>query len=247
MYPYRIQDPMYLYGHRGAKAEAPENTLAGFEHLRSLGIHRVELDIRLSLDDELIVLHDHTLDRTTNGSGDIRKHHSNELAALDARKTHPQWPKATGVPTLKQVLANWPELESIQLEVKATKAPMLRIIAHKLHDLIAELEIEEQAIITSAHKGFLQLSRKLSQAQTSYIAHGFVAERFCRNPLGIIRRLRCQYLCANYKLLTPKLVKQAHQYEVFVSAWTVNTIEEAEQLASMHVDSIITDAPSLFL
>lgn len=233
---------MQLYGHRGAKGEAPENTLAGFEYLRKLGIHRVELDIRLSQDNELIVLHDETVDRTTNGTGHVRKHSANQLATLDARKTQPQWPNPSGVPTLKSVLTNWPELKSIQLEVKATQASVLNIIAEKLHDLIDALNIEEQAIITSSHQGFLKLSRR----RGDHIAHGFVAERFCRNPLGIVRNLHCQYLCAHYKLLTAHLVEQAHKHEVFVSAWTVNTVEEAGNLIKIGVDSIISDIPSLF-
>ncbi|HET8705537.1 MAG TPA: glycerophosphodiester phosphodiesterase family protein, partial [Pseudomonadales bacterium] len=62
---------MELFGHRGARNEAPENTLAGFRYLRTLDIHKVELDIRLSKDDELIVIHDITLDRTTDKTGAI--------------------------------------------------------------------------------------------------------------------------------------------------------------------------------
>ncbi|MBV1882653.1 MAG: hypothetical protein KUG82_13530 [Pseudomonadales bacterium] len=241
-----LKSQIHLYGHRGAKGEAPENTLAGFEYLRGLGINRVELDIRLSLDDELIVLHDDTLDRTTNGTGSIKSHLSQHLATLDARKSYPQWPGITGVPRLTQVLADWPNLESIQLEVKATKTSELHIIAKKLRHLIADFEMEERAIITSSHKGFLQLSRNLSQINTREIAHGFVAKRFCRTPIQTARQLRCQYLCAYHKLITPRLVKQAHQFDILISAWTVNSKEEASNLTTMNIDSLITDIPSLF-
>jgi glycerophosphoryl diester phosphodiesterase len=234
---------MEIYGHRGAKGEAPENTLAGFLQLRQLGIHKVELDLRLSQDGELIVLHDETLNRTTNGNGHIRDHHSQQLTQLDARATLPHWPSPTGVPTLKSVLLDWPNLESIQLEVKATSESELKTIAVKLHQVIEEFELEEMAIITSSHKGFLKFSRH----HGNHIAHGFVAERFCRNPIGIVKNLHCQYLIANYKLLDKKTVDYAHDNEITVSAWTVNKPGDAFRLAKLGVDSIITDHPSLFV
>jgi len=234
---------MQIYGHRGAKGEAPENTEAGFRFLRDLGIHHVELDVRLSKDDDLIVLHDKTVDRTAYGTGNVASHRTHELASLDARKTTPHWPVLTGIPTLKSVLRNWPELRSIQLEVKATDVITLRQISQKLHQLIEETEIEEQAIITSSHKGFLKISRK----QGNHIAHGFVAKRLCRNPIGIVRNLHCQYLCAHHKLLTAQLVTKAHSHGIYVSAWTVNKLDDAFTLAKMDVDSIITDFPSHFV
>ena len=178
-----------------------------------------------------------------HGTGYIHEHQAQQLEQLDARKTVPHWPTPTGVPTLKSVLRDWPELQSIQLEVKATNTSTLKTIASKLHELIEDFEIESQAIITSSHKGFLKLSRK----HGGEIAHGYVAGRFCRNPIGIVRNLHCQYLCAHFGLLNSLMVEQAHQQEVYVSAWTVNKVEDAQRLANMGVDSIITDVPSLFL
>ena len=119
---------MRIIGHRGARREAPENTLAGFRHLRSLGIDHVELDVRLSADHQLVVLHDTTVNRTTNGKGAAREMTATALGALNAAASFPGWQEATPIPLLRDVLTEWPELESIQLEVKTTHVPDLHII-----------------------------------------------------------------------------------------------------------------------
>ncbi|MGB3329490.1 MAG: glycerophosphodiester phosphodiesterase family protein, partial [Thermomicrobiales bacterium] len=85
--------PITLVGHRGAAFEAPENTLAGFRHAVDLGLRCVEFDIRLTADDQLAVIHDATVDRTTNGRGRVADHTMADLARLDARAIHDQWPE----------------------------------------------------------------------------------------------------------------------------------------------------------
>jgi len=127
---------MRIIGHRGARREAPENTLAGFRHLRALGIDHVELDVRLSRDNQLVVLHDTTVNRTTNGKGAVREMTAAELGALNAAANFSGWNDSTPVPLLRDVLAEWNDLESIQLEVKTTAIADLRIIAAALVQLI---------------------------------------------------------------------------------------------------------------
>lgn len=229
-----------IIGHRGAKGEAPENTLAGFEHLRNIGIHRVELDVRLSKDEQLVVLHDKTLDRTTYSKGTVNKLTAGELSAVDATKTFPHWSEPTGIPTLHQVLSEWPQLQAIQLEVKATHVDELKIIATKLKETIHYFGIHKRAVITSSHRGFLGISKVANPT----IPHGFVAERFGYSPIGACRQLHCHYLVANYRIITDKLVAAAHEQGIEVSAWTVNNVNEARRLANLGIHSIITDLPS---
>ena len=78
---------MRLIGHRGARGEAPENTLSGFRHLRRLGLRAVEFDIQVSADDELVVIHAPRLERTTRGVGTVREHRADQLSVLDACRT----------------------------------------------------------------------------------------------------------------------------------------------------------------
>ncbi|MCG8669917.1 MAG: glycerophosphodiester phosphodiesterase [Pseudomonadales bacterium] len=238
---------MLIIGHRGARNEAPENTLVGFEHLRSLNIHDVELDIRLSKDNQLMVIHDSTMDRTTNCKGKLNRFTANEMAACNAGSNfQPVGPHGTkldasgGVPTLEAVIKNWPQLNSIQLEVKSTQHHDLEIIAERLSFLIAAHQIHRQAIITSSDTAMLQIVAN----QYRHISRGFVAERFRRDPIGICLSLGCEYLVADWRRCSEKFIQQAKRAGLQVSVWTVNRADIALKLFHWGADSIITDEPT---
>ncbi len=233
---------MLIIGHRGAMAEAPENTLAGFAHLRRLGIHRVELDLHLSASGELVVNHDDTADRTTFHSGPIRGLTANDLAALDARKTFRHWPHKVGVPTLRDVLTEWPYLKSVQLEVKATADDQIETMIEALESCITECDLQNRAVITCEDANFL----KASKARLPQISHGWVVDENYPDIVEQCLKLNCNHLISNSKLLKPEVVADAHNHKLHVSAWTVNDKKEALRLHQMGVDSIITDCPSEF-
>src|SRR5687768_9710541 len=85
---------MILLGHRGARFEAPENTLPGFRYAIDLGLEAVEFDLRLTRDGEVVVIHDETVDRTTNGTGAVADLTLGEVQRLDARSIFPDWPES---------------------------------------------------------------------------------------------------------------------------------------------------------
>ena len=92
-----------IYGHRGAKGEAPENTLTSFQQCLKHGVRRCELDLHLSMDGELMVIHDPTLKRTTDRRGKVVEHTAAELVTYDARKGGPGWIKPCPIPTLEEL------------------------------------------------------------------------------------------------------------------------------------------------
>ena len=92
-----------IYGHRGAKGEAPENTLSSFQECLKHGVRRCELDLHLSKDGELMVIHDPTLKRTTERRGKVVEHSAAELVTYDARKGGPGWIKPCPIPTLEEL------------------------------------------------------------------------------------------------------------------------------------------------
>lgn len=234
---------MRIIGHRGARREAPENTLAGFRYLRALGIDHVELDVRLSRDHQLVVIHDTTVNRTTDGQGEVSQLTAAELGALNAAASFSGWPDATPVPLLRDVLQEWPELEGIQLEVKTTNVANLQRIAAGIAQLVAEFELLDVATVTTMD------TRMLAIMQQRYpdIARGFVAERFVRDPLQVCQVHGCQLIAMNYRRVTPEIVEQAHTQGLTFSVWTVNDLNAAQRLHQWGVDSIITDVPSLML
>lgn len=234
---------MILIGHRGARREAPENTLAGFRHLRQLGVNHVELDVRLSKDQQLVVLHDTTVNRTSDGKGRVLDFTAAELQRMDATLPMPQWPEHTGIPTLAQVLEEWPDLRSIQLEVKTADKPILATIAHGLTELIERFQLQHRAIVTSSDQNLLAIMHRLAPR----VRRGFVAERFTRDPLKVCLNHHCSHLVINHHRCTPDMIEGAHLLDLEVSTWTVNDVNAARRLQNWGVDSIITDVPSLML
>lgn len=234
---------MRIIGHRGARREAPENTLAGFRHLRTLGIDHVELDVRLSRDNQLVVIHDTSVNRTTNGKGAVRELSAAEMGALDAAANFSGWSETTPVPLLRDVLQEWPELESIQLEVKTTHVPDLHIIAAGIADLVEELDLIDVATVTSMDTQMLSIMHQ----HAPDIRRGYVAERFTRDPLAMCHLYHCDLIAMNYHRVSAALVEQAQQRGIEFSVWTVNNLNIARRLQDWGVDSIITDVPSLML
>ena len=234
---------MIIVGHRGARLEAPENTMAGFQHLRNLNIHHLELDIRISKDNHLMVIHDATVDRTTAHKGHVSAHHADMLVNMNAAHHFSSEQQTSGIPRLDDIFKTFPHLETIQLEVKTTEKDSLQRIAAQLAEMIERYAIQSKSVVTSSDP-FL-----LAALQNKYptIKKGYVAKRFSRNPIGTCQRYHCQYLVVDWHRCTAKLIQQAHAAGLHVSAWTVNKINIAKRLRDARIDSIITDVPSLML
>ncbi|MDX1633378.1 MAG: glycerophosphodiester phosphodiesterase [Marinobacter sp.] len=231
---------MIVYGHRGAKGEAPENTLASFRHAYRHGIRHFELDLLLSKDGVPVIIHDQTLERTTGHSGKVADLTAAELAKLDARRNTSPWPKPTGVPSLVDFLEAFPDLEHVQLEVKTDSRHRLNILCNRLTELVQRNKLVNRVAITSSDTWFLQETKRRDRT----IRTGLVADRRFPNPLKQALRLKCDYLCLNWRICSTAMVEAAHQRDLHVSTWTVNRIHDMLELEKRGVDSIITDFPT---
>lgn len=240
---YPRPNPMLIIGHRGARQEAPENTLAGFRYLRTLGIHRVELDLHLSQDGQLVVIHDDTVDRTTQHQGHVHDYTAQQLGAMDATQGRTSDSTHPGIPLLDDVLSQWPTLKHIQLEVKPPSRQQVSTLAQALTDAIATHHITQQAVVTSSDAFFLEHMQQRYPA----IVRGYVAERFTKNPVKLCQRLGCQYLILHKARCHKRLVQHAHVCQLHVSVWTVNSHRTAKKVIRDGADSLITDTPSHLL
>lgn len=229
-----------IYGHRGARGEAPENTLVSFQRCLAHGVTRCELDLHLSADGELMVIHDPTLRRTTGRRGRVSAHTGAELAVLDARSNGPAWPPPCPIPRLSQLFATCP-FEHWQLEVKSASARRARQIVRAIAALVAEHGLEDQVIVTSSSRSVLRALRQ----DAPQLARGLVAEHAWLDPVRLAQRYGCQMLVLNWTLCTPERVRRAQQRGLHVSAWTVNEPALMRRLAAAGVDSLITDFPGL--
>lgn len=231
---------LYIYGHRGARGEVPENTLASFQRCLADGVHRCELDLHLSADDELMVIHDPTLKRTTGHSGRVCSLRAAELEQLDARLAGPEHPLPCPIPRLRTLFSRC-QFEHWQLEVKtASQAEAIRIVG-ALTRLLDEFQLQTSVTITSSS---LTVLRTL-QALAPDLACGLVAERAVPEPVVQAVRNNCRLLVLNWKLCTPRRLERAAEAGLEVSAWTVNDPAIMCQLAALGIHSLITDFPAL--
>jgi glycerophosphoryl diester phosphodiesterase len=140
---------MILYGHRGARNEAPENTLTGFRYALGKGVESFEFDVHLTADDQLAVIHDPTVDRTTNGKGAVAGMTMAELARLDARSIFPDWPEPAGVPTLEEVLDLIGGAKRMEIEIKTDRPERLARVAELVMAAVRRHDLAARATVTS--------------------------------------------------------------------------------------------------
>lgn len=243
-----------VFGHRGAAGVAPENTLVSFSRALADGAPYLELDVRASADGEVVVIHDATVDRTTDGKGPVAALRLDELRRLDAGYrftapdgSHPYRGRGVRIPTLAELLAAFPEAR-LNIEVKqeepaieAAVAAVLRAGGGTGRVLLAA---ENDVIIK-------RLRAAMPEAPTSFSA-GEVAEFVSVVVGGELDRYRppAQALqippaYAGIPLITAAHVAAAHRLGIEVHAWTINDEAEMEALLDLGVDGIVSDFPAL--
>lgn len=229
-----------IYGHRGAKGEAPENTLESFRQCLAHGVRRCELDLHLSRDGELMVIHDPTLKRTTGRRGKVVEHDAAELAGYDAREGGPGWKHPCPIPRLAELFEKC-DFEHWQLEVKTSSRVRAARAVLAIRELARQYGLLERITVTSGSREVLRALQRL----TPEIPRGLVAEYAWLDPLKVAQQNGCELLALKWTLCTPERIAKARQQGLHVSVWTVNEPALMRRLADFGVDSLITDFPGL--
>ena len=232
---------MEVFGHRGAKGESPENTIAGILHSIDRGLTHVEIDLRLSSDKKIIVVHDDNAFRTTGVNRQINKLSAADLRKLDARKSSMDWgqKKNCGIPKLQEILKKCPEITKYQLEVKTKTTRDCDIMVNELIKIFPNIKSCEKIIVTSFNLYFLERLLKIAP----YIPRGLVSDQ--RNALRQVKSLECEIVCIDHRIVTRSWIKQILNSEIYISLWTVNNPSLIEDFFNWGVNSIITDYPSM--
>ena len=142
-----------IVGHRGARGEAPENTAAGFQVAMEAGVTEIELDVRLSRDGHLIVVHDANVTRTTGERGKAHHYTLSQLEVLDARRNTPGWHSPLGIPSLREVVDLCGPSMRFQFEVKGADRAILHRLAHQLVDFINQSGLQPRGENLYAESG----------------------------------------------------------------------------------------------
>ena len=215
-----------IMGHRGAPADEPENTLRSFARALAVGVAAVELDVQLTKDGRLAVIHDETLDRTTNGKGRVKDFTLAELKRLDAGRGEP-------VPSLEEVFDLVQGKANLLVELKQPEA------AGALLDFFQERRAFEFATIISFwHPAVKALKKAEPRLNTGVLMVGCPAD-----PVGLARAADADALVLQYAYVTPELVAAAHQQDIRVIVWNIDDPEILKPYLAMNLDAICTNRP----
>jgi glycerophosphoryl diester phosphodiesterase len=227
--------PLFAIGHRGASAYAPENTVAAFEEAIRLGAKAVEFDLRLTADHHPVVLHDETVDRTTNARGPLTRFSRLDLLQLDAGSwMHPRF-AGTRIPTLHEALLAIGPYARPVIELKTDIPPELVLPALRRYDL------EEDAIVISFVESRLIPYRRASRDLTL----GLLADQWSADLPLRARNLAAELVCLNVDILGPGQIAACEAQGLEVWCFTANDVGMVAASAALGVSGIITDRPDL--
>ncbi|MGB3684079.1 MAG: glycerophosphodiester phosphodiesterase [Rubrobacteraceae bacterium] len=248
---FRADWPVNL-AHRGDSARAPENTLEAFRRAARAGAGGLELDVHLTRDRRVVVIHDDTLDRTTDGTGLVRDKTLAEIQRFDAgyRFTenggYPYRGKGVRAPTLEKVFSEFPDL-AVNVEIKEDQAG----VEDAVLQVIREAGAEDRTLVASHRHAVIKRFREVSGGEID--TAGSVWETrvfFLLSKLRLESLLQPDYdalqVPVRYrgvKVLTPGFLEAAHDRGVRVDVWTVDEPDQMRRLLDLGVDVIMTNQP----
>lgn len=225
-----------IFGHRGAMGYAPENTLPSFKMAMEMGVDGVELDVHMTRDGEIVVIHDFKVDRVTNGKGFIKDLTLGQLKALDAGlKFGEKW-RGVKIPTLEEVFREIGDKVKIKVEIKRG-SDYYPGIERKVIELIRKYGVNAQVI--SFDFDAIKTARELDPN----IELGIIFTGKISWFIDIARKLGVQWLHASFDLIDEKGIEEAHRSGFKVGSWTVNDEEIAKVLVDMGIDDVTTNYP----
>jgi glycerophosphoryl diester phosphodiesterase len=215
--------------HRGAGGYAPENTLLSFQRAIEIGCDRAELDVRLSKDNELIVIHDEEVSRVTDGKGLVKEMNLSELKKLNCAENQK-------LATLQEVINLCKGKIDLQIELKADGTPQA------VNELVVKSGIENAVVITSFNVGFLHEIKR----QNPKLKVGLLFKEYSDELWKLADDISLDFVGPKFNIVTQELVTRAHELGKIVYAYHVNEKSIGEQLIALGVDEIGSDFPKLF-
>jgi glycerophosphoryl diester phosphodiesterase len=247
-----IEEPVAILGHKGAAGLAPENTLVGFDRALKEGAHILELDVRRSLDGQVVVFHDERLDALTDGTGAVRKLTMADLGQLDAGYwfttdgvSYPYRGRGLRIPTLESVLRAYPSaLFNIEMKDYSPDMP------HALLAVLRATASRGRVIVASFDGPTIHRFRQLAPDIPTALAKDEVKRLVVMARLGVgiffkppARYLQIPERLGLIQLATPSTFRLADRIGMDVHVWTVNSPIAMQRLIEGGVDGIITDYP----
>ena len=231
-----------IYAHRGASGYAPENTLEAFALAARMGAHGVELDVHISRDGELVVSHDESIERVSNGTGFLCDFTLKELKSLSFNKTKPEYQDAR-IPTLKEVFELLkPTGLGINIELKNSL-----IEYPDLEQKVVELTAREFSLDRVIFSSFNHYSMLRVKEIDPSLTCGLLYDATLVRPWEYAAKLGMDALHPHYsQVITPGgFCRKAHEAGIAVHTWTVNTSDEIVRVLTEGADIVITNYPDM--
>jgi glycerophosphoryl diester phosphodiesterase len=227
-----------VLAHRGYSAKAPENTMAAFELALAVGADGIELDVHMTRDGEIVVIHDDTLDRTTNGKGPVSDQTMAELRELDAGSWFSPEFAGERIPTLKRVLELIKD-KDVLLNIEIKTGLGFQQLNEELVPLLDRYDRWERTIISSFnHYALAHLISLKPQARTAILYMAALV-----NPWVYAKSIGATALHPYYPGIIPEIVTASQQNGMMVNAWTVDLEADIQRVKMCRVDGIITNEP----
>jgi glycerophosphoryl diester phosphodiesterase len=252
--PYNSHVPL-VFAHRGGAKLRPENTILAFDHGLALGADGLEFDVRLSRDGVVVVHHDPTLERTTDGTGPVAARTADELARLDAgfhfgppspASVHPFRGLTGGVPRLDEVLRRYRDARCI-IELKLNEPEL----AYRTIDAVRAADAVDRVALGSFGTRVLRAAREYepriptgsSREETRLALYRSWIRCPVRRPA--YREFQVPEIAGSTRVVSPRFVRYAHQADLVVRVWTVDDEADMRRLLSWGVDALISDRPDV--
>lgn len=250
-----------LFAHRGASGEAPENTLVAFERAVELGCEYIELDVRASQDGHIMVFHDNTLDRTTNGRGAVGDYSRAALQQLDAGyrfspapssetgQTRPFRASDVVIPSLEEVFSSFPNVR-FTVEIKQAEPAIEAQVVAVVNDCGKARDV----VLASEHDAVLRRVRALAPGIVTSFGFQEVADFVQRvatdrlddyRPPGQALQIPPSY--QDIPLVTQATLGAARRFDLEMHVWTINEPDEMHRLLNLGVDGVMSDFPERLL
>lgn len=258
-HPYYAENLNYplVIAHQGGDGVWPGETMLAYQNAVDLGVDVLEMDIHITKDGELILMHDETVDRTTDGTGEIESMTLTDLKKLDAAydwspdegKTFPYRGQGIQVATLEEIFQAFPEMR-MTIEIKKTNSSM----AKPFCDLIREYNMQDKVLVASFHDERLQEFRAecpevaTSSAKNETTVFVLLTKAFLGGFYSpIFYSLQVPEESGGITVMTPAFVRAAHARNLAVEPWTINDEETMRKFIEWGVDGIITDRPDILM
>lgn len=256
-------DDVLVIAHQGGEHLRPSNTLAAFEHAVDLGVDVLEMDVHGTADNELVLIHDATVDRTTDGTGNVNELTLAEIKALDAGHywtdndgaSYPYRGQGITIPTLDELITTFPHMP-LNIEIKQ-KEPS---IAAQLCQLLQQHDLTEQVLIASFHETAMNEFRAACPTVATSMVQAEIVPFFVLSALflGATYQASVPFVqvpeyrgglvpWGDLRVVNGRFVRDAQRQNVEVHVWTVNETADMERMLALGVDGIITDRPDRLL